>query len=109
MRASGLFLVAGLLEIGGGYLVWLWLRQHRGAALGAIGFVALALYGVVPVLQSPQHPFGRVYAAYGAIFIVLSVLWGWWIDRVQPDARDWAGMALCLAGACVTMWPRASG
>jgi small multidrug resistance family-3 protein len=106
MRSTLLFLLAGLLEIGGGYLVWLWLREHRHAALGAAGFVALGLYGVVPVLQPQDAPFGRVYAAYGAVFIVLSVLWGMWIDQRRPDARDWVGALVCVAGAIVMMWPR---
>jgi small multidrug resistance family-3 protein len=106
MRASSLFLLAGLLEIGGGYLVWLWLRQHRHPALGAVGFVALALYGVVPVMQERLQPFGRVYAAYGAVFIVLSMLWGFAIDGHRPDARDTIGAAICLAGAILIMWPR---
>jgi small multidrug resistance family-3 protein len=108
MRAAFLFLFAGLLEIGGGYLVWLWLREHRHAALGVAGFAALALYGVVPVFQERTQTFGRVYAAYGAVFVALSVLWGWWIDGRRPDARDWIGAAICVVGAVVVMWPRVS-
>jgi small multidrug resistance family-3 protein len=109
MRAASLFFLAGLLEIGGGYLVWQWLREHRSPGLGVAGFVALALYGVVPVLQAPESPFGRVYAAYGAAFIVLSVVWGALVDRQRPDARDCIGAAVCVAGALVMMWPRSAG
>jgi small multidrug resistance family-3 protein len=108
MRATLLFLLAGLLEIGGGYLVWLWLRRGFHPGIGAAGFVALALYGVVPVLQAGGNPFGRIYAAYGATFIILSLLWGWAIDRHRPDLRDWLGTALCIVGAVVMMWPRAA-
>ncbi|WP_437932368.1 YnfA family protein [Sorangium sp. So ce291] len=107
MRAGLLFLVAGLLEIGGGYLVWLWLREQRSVVLGMAGFVALAAYGVVPAMQAAEHPFGRVYAAYGAVFIALSMLWGWGVDRKVPDRRDWIGAAICLVGAAVMLWPRA--
>lgn len=107
MRALLLFVIAGLLEIGGGYLVWIWLRQNRSVAFGISGFVALALYGIVPVFQ--EQSFGRVYAAYGAVFIVLSVLWGWQIDLQRPDARDWIGALLCIVGALVMMWPRVGG
>jgi small multidrug resistance family-3 protein len=106
MRASLLFFLAGLLEIGGGYLVWLWLRRGFHAGFGVVGFLALALYGVVPVFQPSENPFGRVYAAYGAVFIVLSLFWGWGVDRRRPDLRDCIGALLCLAGAAVMMWPR---
>jgi small multidrug resistance family-3 protein len=106
MRIAALFLVAGLCEIGGGYLVWLWLRERRGMLLGALGFVVLALYGIVPTFQPREHPFGRVYAAYGAIFIVLSLGWGWMVDGQRPDLRDVVGAATCVLGAFVMLWPR---
>ena len=106
IRSVVLFLVAGLMEIGGGYLVWLWLREGRAIWLGAAGGLLLFLYGVVPTLQ-PAH-FGRVYAAYGGVFVVLSILWGWWVDGVKPDRPEVAGAALCVVGVAVIMyWPRA--
>lgn len=102
-----LFIVAGLMEIGGGYLVWLWLREGRAVVLGAVGGLLLFLYGVVPTFQ-PAH-FGRVYAAYGGVFVVLSLLWGWWIDGRAPDRADVVGGLLCLVGVAVIMyWPRAT-
>ena len=105
-KSAALFLVAGLCEIGGGYLVWLWLRSGRGAGYGALGGVILFLYGVIPTFQ-PAH-FGRVYAAYGGVFVVLAVIWGWVIDGHAPDRPDLAGAALCLLGVIVMMyWPRA--
>ena len=105
LRSVLLFVAAGLCEIGGGYLVWLWLREHRGAALGALGALVLFGYGVIPTLQPAS--FGRVYAAYGGVFIVLSILWGWAIDRVEPDRYDIVGGLICLAGVGVIMyWPR---
>ena len=100
-----LFVVAGLMEIGGGYLVWLWLRESRGWLLGAMGGLLLFLYGVVPTLQ-PAH-FGRVYAAYGGVFVVLSILWGWWVDGVRPDRPEIVSALLCVVGVAVIMyWPR---
>lgn len=105
-RSAALFLLAGLCEIGGGYLVWLWLRDGRGVVLGALGGLILFLYGVIPTFQ-PAH-FGRVYAAYGGVFVVLSLLWGWLIDGRGPDRLDLVGAALCVAGVAVIMyWPRA--
>ena len=106
LTISFVFLAAGLLEIGGGYHVWLWLREGRHVAVGALGMVLLTLYGVVPTFQPPEHPFGRVYAAYGAVFIVLSVLWGALIDGQRPDARDLLGAAIALVGAAIMAGPR---
>lgn len=100
-----LFTVAGLLEIGGGYLVWLWLREHKGVWYAIAGALALVIYGVIPTFQPAN--FGRVYAAYGGIFIVLSLLWGWRIDGVIPDKFDIIGGAVALAGVLMIMyWPR---
>lgn len=73
-RSVSLFLIAGLCEIGGGYLVWLWLREDRSFWLGMIGDIVLMLYGVIPTLQPAIFNFGRVYAAYGGVFIILSLL-----------------------------------
>ncbi len=99
------FTLAGFCEIGGGYLVWLWLRAGRSSWFGLAGAVILVLYGIIPTFQ-PAH-FGRVYAAYGGIFIVLATLWGWLIDRIVPDGFDLIGGAMALAGVLVIMyWPR---
>jgi small multidrug resistance family-3 protein len=100
-----LFFLAGLCEIGGGYLVWLWLREGKSLWFALIGGIVLLLYGIIPTLQ-PAH-FGRVYAAYGGIFVVLSILWGWQIDKISPDKFDLIGGAICLIGVSVIMyWPR---
>lgn len=71
-----IFILAGLAEIGGGYLVWLWLRESKPLWYGIAGGVILILYGIIPTLQSFSN-FGRVYAAYGGLFIILAVMWGW--------------------------------
>ena len=96
------FLLAGICEIGGGYLFWLWLREGRSAWLAVIGVVILAIYGVVPTLQPAS--FSRAYAAYGGIFIVLSLLWGWVVERAAPDKYDWLGAWLALLGVLVIMY-----
>ena len=99
------FLTAGLCEIGGGYLVWLWLREGKSGWLAALGAVVLVLYGIIPTLQPTN--FGRVYAAYGGVFVVLSLLWGWKIDGVSPDTPDVIGGLIALLGVFVIMyWPR---
>lgn len=107
LRSLFYFVLAGLCEIGGGYLVWMWLRQGRGWITGLTGAAILVLYGVIPTLQ-PAH-FGRVYAAYGGIFIVLSLLWGWRVDGVRPDRFDLLGGGVALAGVMIIMyWPRSA-
>ncbi|MDH4084685.1 MAG: YnfA family protein [Nitrospira sp.] len=98
----GLFVLAGLCEIGGGYLVWLWFREGRPLAYGIVGATILILYGIIPTLQ--QAHFGRVYAAYGGMFIVLSLLWGWGVDGDRPDRYDAMGAMLCLGGMIVMIY-----
>jgi len=100
-QSVALFLLAGLCEIGGGWLVWQWLREGRGLTSGLVGGVILIFYGIIPTFQ-PAH-FGRVYAAYGGFFIVLSLLWGWLLDGNQPDRFDLIGAAVSLSGV---YWPR---
>lgn len=100
-----LFVVAGFCEIGGGWLVWQAIRENRGMALGFLGAAILILYGIIPTFQ-PAH-FGRVYAAYGGFFIVLSLLWGWLVDGNVPDFFDVSGAAIALLGVSLIMyWPR---
>jgi len=99
------FVLAGLCEIGGGYLVWLWLREGKSSWYGFIGAFVLVLYGVIPTLQPAN--FGRVYAAYGGVFIVLSILWGWQVDKIAPDRFDMLGGLVALIGVAIIMyWPR---
>ncbi len=81
---GGLFVLAGLCEIGGGYLVWGWMREHRPVAWALIGALVFAAYGMVAALQ-PDSEFGRVYAAYGGVFIALTLLWGVLVDGFRPD------------------------
>lgn len=101
-----LFLVAGLAEIGGGWLVWQTLREHKGWYLAIVGAIVLFLYGVIPTFQ-PIDNFGRVYAVYGGFFIALSYLWGWAVDGVRPDTGDWVGTGIAVAGVLVAFfWPR---
>ena len=98
-----LFLLAGLAEIGGGYFVWLWLRENRPYIYGIIGAAVLVIYGIIPTFQRFPN-FGRIYAAYGGVFIILSVLWGWAIDKKVPDTYDWIGTIICLIGVSVMLW-----
>jgi small multidrug resistance family-3 protein len=103
LNSALLFILAGLAEIGGGYLIWLWIREKKSILLGITGAVVLVFYGIIPTLQ--QYPqFGRVYAAYGGIFIVLSLFWGWIVDKKRPDRFDWIGGFVALVGAAIIIW-----
>ncbi|MFT8314571.1 MAG: YnfA family protein [Clostridium sp.] len=98
------FVLAGVFEIGGGYLIWMWLRDGKSIWYGLAGALSLIIYGVVPTLQPTSSSFGRVYAAYGGIFIVLSILWGWKIDKVIPDRFDLIGGFIALIGVLIIMY-----
>ena len=93
------FYLAGLCEIGGGYLVWLWLRDNMGWYLGLLGGFVLFLYAIVPTFQ-PSY-FHRIYAAYGGIFIIMSVLWGWPFEGIAPDIYDIIGTIIAIIGVAI--------
>ncbi|MEQ9007561.1 YnfA family protein [Ekhidna sp.] len=96
------FILAGLCEIGGGYLIWLTLRENKPWWVGAIGGLILIGYGVVATWQPAN--FGRVYAAYGGIFIVMAILWGWKVDGIIPDRYDIIGGIIALIGMLIIMY-----
>jgi small multidrug resistance family-3 protein len=103
LRSVGLFLLAALAEIGGAWLVWQGVREHRGLLFVGAGVVALGAYGFVATLQPDPH-FGRILAAYGGVFVAGSLVWGMLVDRFRPDRFDLIGAALCLAGVVVIMY-----
>jgi small multidrug resistance family-3 protein len=103
LKSSILFFLAGLAEIGGGYFIWMWLRYDAGIMFGVLGGVVLIVYGIIPTFQ--QFPnFGRIYAAYGGVFIIMAILWGWWIDGIIPDFYDWLGTFIALVGTAIILW-----
>jgi len=75
LRSVLLFVVAAILEIGGAWLVWQGIREHRGLIWVGASVIALGLYGVVATLQ-PDANFGRILAAYGGVFVAGSLAWG---------------------------------
>jgi small multidrug resistance family-3 protein len=102
-RSIALFVVAALFEIGGAWLVWQGLREHRGWLWVGAGVIALGLYGFAATFQPDAH-FGRILAAYGGIFVAGSLLWGAVADGYRPDRFDIAGALICLAGMAVIMY-----
>ena len=102
-----LFVFAGVLEIGGGYLIWKGFREnYKPEICIPFGALVLILYGFIPTFQ-PQADFGRVFAVYGGFFIVLSYIWGYLVDGLKLDTGDYVGSAIALAGVCIAwFWPR---
>jgi small multidrug resistance family-3 protein len=108
LRVLGLFVLAAVAEIGGAWLVWQGVREHRGPAYVGAGIAVLAGYGLVATLQPDAH-FGRILAAYGGIFVAGSLAWGVVADGFRPDRYDLAGALLCLLGVTVIMFaPRST-
>ncbi len=102
-RTAALFVLAALAEIGGAWLVWQGVREHRGWLWIGLGVVALGAYGFVATLQ-PDAAFGRILAAYGGVFVAGSLAWGVVVDGFRPDRFDLAGAAICLVGVAVIMY-----
>ena len=102
LSTLGLFFFAALLEIGGGYLVWKWLRDHKGKIFGLVGALILFSYGIIPTFQPTN--FGRVYAAYGGIFVIASIIWGYWVDKKKPDRFELIGSVIVLVGVAVMFY-----
>ena len=96
------FILAGIAEIGGGYLVWLYLKDDKGPWYMLAGAITLIIYGIIPTLQ--EAPFGKVYAAYGGIFIALSLLWGYYVDGITPDRYDIIGGIVSIIGVLIIMY-----
>jgi small multidrug resistance family-3 protein len=103
LRSIFLFVIAALAEIGGAWLVWQGVREHRGLAWIGAGIIALGLYGFVATLQPDPH-FGRILAAYGGVFVAGSLAWGMLLDGFRPDRFDIIGALICLLGVAVIMY-----
>jgi small multidrug resistance family-3 protein len=102
-RSFALFVLAAVAEIGGAWLVWQGVREHRGLAWVGAGVAALGAYGFVATLQEDNN-FGRVLATYGGIFVAGSLVWGVVADGFRPDRFDLAGAGVCIVGVAVIMW-----
>jgi small multidrug resistance family-3 protein len=108
LQSIALFILAAFAEIGGAWLVWQGVREHRGWLWIGAGVIALGLYGFVATLQPDAH-FGRILGAYGGVFVAGSLAWGMIADGFRPDRWDITGALLCLVGVAVIMYaPRAA-
>nr|WP_314144958.1 YnfA family protein [uncultured Rhodococcus sp.] len=103
VKSVMLFAVAAVFEIGGAWLVWQGVREHRGWLWAGAGGIALGAYGFVATLQ-PDANFGRILAAYGGVFVAGSLLWAMVADGFRPDRWDIAGSSIALIGVAVIMY-----
>lgn len=96
-----LFVATALAEIIGCYLPYVWLRQNGSPWLLLPAAMSLAAFAWLLTLHPTAS--GRVYAAYGGVYISMALLWLWAVDGVKPYLTDWIGVALCLSGMAVIM------
>src|SRR5690349_1662880 len=103
VRSLALFTLAALAEIGGAWLIWQAVREHKPAWYAAAGVLALGAYGFVAAFQ-PDPNFGRILAAYGGVFVAGSLAWAILVDKFRPDRYDIAGAFICIVGVAVIMY-----
>ncbi len=99
------YILAGLCEIGGCFAFWLWLRNSRSSWWIVPGTVSLVVFAVV-LTKIPTVNAGRAFAAYGGIYIALSILWLWIVERVAPNRWDVFGGSIAITGALIVYWGR---
>jgi small multidrug resistance family-3 protein len=107
LKVFSLFVVTALAEIIGCYLPYLWLRQGASVWLLLPAALSLALFAWLLTLHSTAA--GRVYAAYGGVYVSVAIVWLWLVDGIRPAVSDWVGVAVMLVGMGILMFgPRAT-
>lgn len=102
MKTLLLFIATALAEIVGCYLPYLWLKEGKSIWLLVPAAVSLAMFAWLLTMHDSAA--GRVYAAYGGVYIGVAILWLWAVDGVKPTAWDMAGVAVALAGMSIIMF-----
>ncbi|MDX8391253.1 MAG: YnfA family protein [Mariprofundaceae bacterium] len=102
LKTLALFTATAIAEMIGCYLPYLWLKQGGSAWLLLPASLALAVF--VWLLSLHPHAAGRVYAAYGGVYVSVAILWLWAVDAVQPSSTDWLGVGVCLLGMGIIMF-----
>ena len=100
-KILGLFILTALAEIIGCYLPYLWLKQGGSIWLLIPAAFSLALF--VWLLTLHPSAAGRIYAAYGGVYISVAIMWLWLVDSVKPAVTDWLGVLVCLLGMAIIM------
>lgn len=104
LKTLGLFTATAFAEIIGCYLPYLWLKEGKSIWLLLPAAISLGIF--VWLLTLHPQAAGRVYAAYGGVYICVALMWLWVIDAVRPTVTDWVGVLICLTGAMVIMYGR---
>ncbi len=102
LKTLGLFILTAVAEIVGCYLPYLWLKQNGSAWLLVPAAASLALFAWLLSLHPTAA--GRVYAAYGGVYIGVAIIWLMLVDKVRPTTTDWVGVTVCLAGMAIIMF-----
>ncbi len=102
LKTFSLFVLTALAEIIGCYLPYLWLKEDKSAWLLLPAAVSLAVF--VWLLTLHPHAAGRVYAAYGGVYISVALMWLWAVDSIRPTITDWVGVGVCLIGMSIIMF-----
>lgn len=101
-QALGLFVLTAIAEIVGCYLPYVWLRRDGSAWLLVPGAASLALFAWLLTLHPTAA--GRVYAAYGGVYVAVALLWLWRVDGVPVTLWDLSGVAIVLIGMGIIVW-----
>jgi len=104
-KTAAIFLIAVVAELGGVYAFWQWRRESGPAWLIGAGLGALFLYALVQTYQ-PETSFGRLYAAYGGVFVLGAMSWAQLVEGRRPDTADLIGVSIVLVGVGVILWGR---
>lgn len=102
LRTLGLFVLTAIAEIVGCYLPYVWLRQGKSAWLLLPAALSLALFAWLLTLHPTAA--GRVYAAYGGVYICVAIAWLWLVDGIRPSAWDILGVGVALLGMAIIMF-----
>jgi small multidrug resistance family-3 protein len=102
LRTIAFSLLAVLCEIAGGYMLWVAIKHRQPIWLGIFGAIILSMFGVIASLQ--RGDFGRNYAAYGGLLVIMALIWGWVFDKTKPDFYSLMGAAIILIGASMLFY-----
>ena len=98
-KILALFVLTAIVEIIGCYLPYLYLKQGGSVWLLVPAAICLGLFAWLLTLHPASA--GRVYAAYGGVYIGVAIGWLWVVDSIKPTMTDWVGACICLVGAAV--------